>query len=178
MDINTALIIILILFLAFLIYLFVKKHDPKELFSDFGNIVPEKDIDTLQQRKFIPAKLGDEIDNQNVMEKAISGMLTTHTPTEPSWSTSNTGTMTGFYLNKPSKTYIQEAYENRAMDADEAIARKQEHHGDMNRKALDGKIRSTKNIYEKYFVPELDQNEKRVWWSSEAEDHETTFDLH
>jgi hypothetical protein len=179
MDLSEVLIIVIILILAVTI---ITKREflVSEGKSEYGNISLEKDIDSFQQRTFIPASSQGEIDNQGVVDRAISGYLTQHTPNEPGVTNSSNAVMTNFYLKNPTMSkdmYIREPYESKAIDADEALSRKQQHRGDMNRKAIDGKTRSTKNIYQKFFETEGDQNEKRVWWSAEADDHETAFDL-
>ena len=185
LNINTALITILILVVIFLSYnLYLNRQESiignnDENFDKYGNINLDKDVDTLQQRNYIPIeKNNSTINNNGVIDRAIYGYITEHTPNEPGISNSSSATMTNFYLGQPAETeFIRESYDVRAIDADEALSRKQQHRSDMNRKAIEGKVRSTKNLYNKYFADELDQNEKRDWWSSEADDYETSFDL-
>lgn len=61
------------------------------------------------------------------------------------------------------------------LNADEKLARRQKHRGDINKKATDGRVRSTANLFRKFFQNELDENEKRVWWSAESRDVDTDF---
>lgn len=55
-------------------------------------------------------------------------------------------------------------------DADYMIARMNVHAGAKSKKAIDGAVRATANRFRRVFQNELDYNEKRVWWSSEADD--------
>jgi hypothetical protein len=60
-------------------------------------------------------------------------------------------------------------------NVDELLARKQQQRAAINKRALDGRVRATRALYNKYFTEELDENEKRVWWSSESADIETDW---
>lgn len=82
-------------------------------------------------------------------------------------------------MDDPKKGLYSEStviFNDRAFDMDERLARKQKHRGEINKKATDGRVRATANLYKKYFTDELDENEKRVWWSNEAKEIDTDFD--
>jgi hypothetical protein len=186
MDMNFILVIILVILIIFFTIKLCKNEHligwDNENYDKYGNIKTEKNVDTFDQRTFVPIEpsMGTNIDNQDVVNRAIRGQISPHTPLERGVSPSSSATMTNFYLGDKHSNInpiIREPYEVKALDMDEILARKQQHAGDKNRKALDGKIRSTKNIYQRFFADECDQNEKRVWWSAEADDYETDYDL-
>ena len=58
-------------------------------------------------------------------------------------------------------------------DMDERLATEQAIN--RNKRAMDGYSRSTRNIYDKYFKEELNENQHRVWYSDEAQDMETSW---
>jgi hypothetical protein len=53
------------------------------------------------------------------------------------------------------------------MNVDEQIARKSQHRGQLNRRAIDGNVRGTRQTYDKIYQRELDSNENRVWWETD-----------
>ena len=69
----------------------------------------------------------------------------------------------------------QEPLNERALSMDDKLARKQQHRADINKRAIDGRVRATKNLYEKYFANELAENEARDWWDGEASDNENDY---
>lgn len=183
-KIEVAIILLLLIVLIFFGYEYITNKETliatDERATTYGNIVPEKDIDTMLQRKYIPLpKEIDKknIDNSDVIERAIEGYITQHTPNGIGVSDSTSATLTKRYLKEPEEQFVREPYQARAYDADEASARRQQHRGDIEKKAIDGSVRSTKNRFAKYFREELDQNEGRVWWSAESKKYDTDFDL-
>lgn len=62
-----------------------------------------------------------------------------------------------------------------AYDIDTGLANKQRYRAIMNKTAIDGAVRSTRNFYQKNFSNELDENERRVWYSEEASPVATDF---
>lgn len=61
-------------------------------------------------------------------------------------------------------------------NADEMLARKQQHISSANKRATDGLIRHTSASYKKYFANELAENERKDWWSAEADTVDTDWD--
>jgi hypothetical protein len=61
------------------------------------------------------------------------------------------------------------------LDLDHAIMQKTAHTNNLNKRAIDGRVRTTKKLYEKYFENELAEQEDREWWSAEASPIETDF---
>ena len=143
-------------------------------FSKYGNISLSNDIDMSQQRVY--ASVGspnDPIDNSDVIDMAVSkgSMLyqsinNNITPIKSTMSQDVLGS---------SGTVEYDIPMTGSQTIDEVLARKQQHRASINKKAIDGHVRSTKKIYEKYFKDELDENESKVWWSSEAQEIETDF---
>jgi hypothetical protein len=62
-----------------------------------------------------------------------------------------------------------------AINIDDKLSRGQMHRSLMNKRAIDGTVRATRNQFDKYFVNELDENEKREWWNHQADDVETDY---
>ena len=58
-------------------------------------------------------------------------------------------------------------YNHEALDADDGLARRQEYRSLINKKAVDGRVRSTKDIYSKYFAAEFDEEPRHEWWGGE-----------
>ena len=52
---------------------------------------------------------------------------------------------------------------------DELIIDRMNIHNHRAKEALDGRARVTKNLYQKYFTNELDENENREWWSTDED---------
>lgn len=55
---------------------------------------------------------------------------------------------------------------NHDVDSDTKIMNRQKKHH--NKTATDGRVNTTKKLYEKYFTNELAENEEREWWTAEA----------
>lgn len=55
-----------------------------------------------------------------------------------------------------------------AQDFDDRSTLKQKHIGNKNRDAIAGATSATANVFNRYIRGELDENEARVWYSSEA----------
>lgn len=55
-----------------------------------------------------------------------------------------------------------------AKDFDDRSTLKQKHIGNKNRDAIAGAVSATRNVFDRYIRGELDENESRVWYSSEA----------
>lgn len=53
-----------------------------------------------------------------------------------------------------------------AIDSDDLLAKKQEHRAQINKKAIDGRVKSTREIYDKYFAAEFDEEESHEWWGN------------
>lgn len=62
-----------------------------------------------------------------------------------------------------------------AINMDDKLARGQTHRSEMNKRAIDGAVRATRNQFDKYFANELPENESREWWSHQADDNETDY---
>jgi hypothetical protein len=147
--------------------------------SLYNNVSVSNDIDSMEQRP-IQLDVGsskDFIDNSDIVELIVQGGDNTFMPSAgiPVSSTSS-AEMSTFTLGAPSGLpYMDDAagYDipssGRGYNLDELLAKKQMHRGAMNKKALTGAVRSTRNIYQKYFQNELSENAGRVWWSNEGD---------
>ena len=51
---------------------------------------------------------------------------------------------------------------------DEKGVKKQKQAGDKNRRAITGAVTATRNVFDRYFREELDENEQRDWYDLEA----------
>lgn len=148
-------------------------------FSKYGNVSLSEDIDMAQQMdsdafnatafKNSGFNKSSTIDNNDVIEEAITRGVSLFNPSENSFTPINGNAVD---LVQASKFDIPLSGKQ---NVDELLARKQQQRANLNKMAIDGAVQSTKNIYEKYFSEELDENEHRVWWSSEAQDLETDW---
>jgi hypothetical protein len=149
--------------------------------SKYGNIIESSDIDMMDQRLHgldlsDPAGREQRIDNSDVVEMALNKGNAVFQPNGVGVSATNSVDLASFTLHEPGVMSAYDLPQSNFMDLDEVLSRKQQHRANMNKKATDGHVRSTKNIYNKYFKNELDENEKRVWYSAEAQEFDTDFD--
>lgn len=135
--------------------------------SRYGNL-PISEIDMSTQE--MPSGFGSAtgvIDNSDVIEQAITRGVSLFNPDGSGFSPLQADSATvGPGMNNPLSG---------KQNIDEMMARKAQHTSSLNKRALDGAVRSTKNKYWINFQEELDENEKREWWTSEAQDMETDW---
>lgn len=116
------------------------------------------------------------IDNSAAVEEAISRGNTVFQPSAQGVSTTSSAMLSNFNLAEPGPIPdFSIPLNNRATSVDESLARKMQHRGAMNKKAIDGAVRTTKNKFQQLFRNELDENEGQNWWSAQAQDIETDF---
>jgi len=58
-------------------------------------------------------------------------------------------------------------YNHEALDIDDGLSRRQQYRSLINKKAIDGRVRSTRAIYDKYFAAEFDEAPRHEWWGGE-----------
>jgi hypothetical protein len=148
--------------------------------SQFGNISTSGNVDTLFQRHTdldMTDVKADDLDNSDIVQEAIQRGSSIFQPNTAQGTTaSQAGYHSNFKLAQPGMYMEYSVPINpRGYSADEALARLQQHRAEINKKAIDGAVRSTRNVFEKYFVNELNENEDREWWSAEAQSFETDF---
>lgn len=152
-------------------------------YSEYNNISLSRDIDTMTQRRADLVFSNDPskpIDNSDLIHEAAMNYSSTFQPQLSQGVTaSQSADGSGFNLGEPDAPAGIIKYSvplnDFAYDLDESLARKQQHRSDMNKKAIDGAVRSTRNIYQKYFSNELNTNSEKQWWSAESTDFETDF---
>lgn len=148
---------------------------------DFG-VMP---VSQLQRDYDLPegADNKDEMDNADVVTRFITGGADTYVPEEAS-SQSYYKVHDLAYPKHPGYEmgagsdllYGQSVPLNEnAINNDDKLSRGQMHRSQMNKRAIDGAVRATRNQFDKYFSNELDENEKREWWSHQADDVETDY---
>lgn len=150
--------------------------------SDYSNISTHDDIDSMRQRILnpIPPALG-EIDNSDVVAQVVQRGNTVFQPNGVGVTPTISAEMSKFSLGGPSGIpYLDDdtPYDIPQVNVnslDETIARKQAHTALNNKKAIDGHVRSTRNIYQKYFTDELNENSDREWWGNNGTSLETDF---
>lgn len=181
---NQVLLIILTLIVFYFIY--EKLHQKKETFdvigdnydkeiSDFGNISIPNDIDMTKQQDILLASSNnhDILDNTAVVDEIISKGTTLIQPDGYGFSPTEGNP---YDISKKISEFHKYDYPlTGSQNADEMLARKQQQRSNLNRQSLDGSVRATRELYSKYFQEELNENEKRVWWSSESQPIETDF---
>lgn len=143
------------------------------------------DLDNMLQRNYSmdfgkradgSYQASDEIDNSDAVEEAISRGNSVFQPSMQGVSATSSAMLSSFNMAEPGPMpEYKIPLNNRATTVDESISRKQQHRGGMNKKAIDGVVRNTKNAYKRCFLNELDENEHKVWWSAESNDVETDF---
>jgi hypothetical protein len=148
--------------------------------SQYGNIGISNDVDTLFQRNTdldMTDVAPDDLDNSDYVQESIQKGSSIFQPNTAQGVTASQGAYhSNFKLAQPG-LYMEYSVpiNPRGYTADEALARKQQHRSDINKKAIDGAVRSTRNIFNKFFQNELHENETNEWWSAEAEEFEADF---
>jgi hypothetical protein len=148
--------------------------------SQYGNIGTSSDVDTLFQRHTdldMTNVAPDDLDNSDFVQDSMQKGSSIFQPnTAQGVTASQAAYHSNFKLAQPG-LYMEYSVpiNPRGYTADEALARKQQHRADINKKAIDGAVRSTRNIYERFFQNELNENENTEWWSAEAAEFETDF---
>jgi hypothetical protein len=152
-------------------------------FSEYDNISFQRDIDSMGQRN-IDLELSPvdttEFDNTDIVESAIAKHSSNFQPDRAhGFSSSNSAYLSNMTLGEPDPNGNNLRYtvplNDFAYDLDESLSRGQQYRASINKRAIDGAVRSTKNIFQRFFNNEMDENEKRVWYSAEAQDLETDF---
>jgi hypothetical protein len=126
----------------------------------------------------------NELDNADVVNQFITGGAQTHVTGEV--------TSANFYevrdLVYPKKAGERIGYakpdivygshlplNDEAISIDDKLTRGQIHRSEMNKRAIDGAVRSTRDQFNKYFANELPEAEAAEWWNNQAEDAETDY---
>ena len=151
-------------------------------FSEYKNISLSRDIDTMEQRR-IDLDLtnpNQPIDNSDIVESASFKFSSNFQPNNSQGITSTSSAYhSGLTLGEREPNAASLKYtvplNDAAYDLDESLARGQQHRSSINKRAIDGAVRSTKNVFQKVFTNELNENAEREWWSSESTDFETDY---
>lgn len=174
-------------------------------FSPYGNIKTSSDIDSMMQRNTNMDYIGYNdvgdggeirvidnsgeirvidnsgeirvIDNSDLIEDFMQKSSSIFQPNTAQGVTATSSAYhSNFTLHEPGM-FLQYStpINSRGYTADEGMSRLQQHRSSINKRAIDGAVRTTKNRFAKFFANELDENEKRVWYSAEAADIETDF---
>lgn len=77
----------------------------------------------------------------------------------------------GVYAYDPIKKR-QGAFNAEAFDNDDALSRRQEFRSGINKRAVDGMSRNTRNVFDKHFLAELAENDYEPWWGKEEEEND------
>lgn len=125
----------------------------------------------------------DEMDNADVVTRFITGGADTYIPEEASSQSYNKvydlayPKHPGYEMGAGSDLLYGQSVplNENAINNDDKLSRGQMHRSLMNKRAIDGAVRATRNQFDKYFGNELDENEKREWWSHQADDVETDY---
>jgi len=150
-------------------------------YSEHGNITMARDIDSMQQRSIdLDLSSSDDIDNADTVETAIEKHSSNFQPDRAhGFSSTNSAYLSNYTLGEPNPAMAKLSYtvplNDAAYDLDESLSRGQQYRASINKRSIDGAVRHTRNSYNRVFSNELKENEKRVWYSAEAEDLETDF---
>lgn len=80
-----------------------------------------------------------------------------------------------YEISRGSSLYIPETVVPESNDLDFALTKRHQFSQELSKTAIDGRVRHTKNTYQNVYELELEENESRDWWSSEAADTENSF---
>jgi hypothetical protein len=152
-------------------------------FSAYGNIRTSNDIDSMTQRQTAldwaqaSGVADNELDNSDLVEDFMNKGSSIFQPNTAQGVTSTKSAYhSNFTLHEPGLAMQYSTPVNsRGYTADEGLSRLQQHRSSVNKRAIDGAVRTTRNRFAKFFRNELDETEKRVWYSAEASDIETDF---
>lgn len=153
-------------------------------FSEYDNISLTRDIDSLQQRVPIINFPGNsEIDNSDLITQIVNHGDTVFQPAHGfGVSTTSNASMNSFTLGGPSglpfldDESVYDSPTNGQINIDEKLAINQQHRGSIAKKAIEGFVRNTRNVYQKYFTDELNENSNRIWWDNSSDEGlETDF---
>jgi hypothetical protein len=155
-------------------------EEPVRLDNKATHMAPREippEVDTIDQRITDIIYPNDTIDNSDVVQGYLQKGSSIFQPgTAQGVTTTSSANHSNFTLAQPGMYNQYSVPLNpRGYTADEALARKQQHRGNMNKRAIDGMVRSTRNVFQKYFTDELKENENREWWTAEAQPIETDF---
>jgi hypothetical protein len=161
-----------------------------ESYSKYDNMSLAWDMDSMKQRTpdSIPKpRPGDpkynKFDNSDVVAQAVSRGDVIFQPAQgPGVSTTTDADLSPMVLAAPSGLPYMDDYSmydsptNGWIDIDQKLAIAQQHRGAINKKAIEGYVRSTRNIFQKYFTEELNTSPSE-WWTDDfnGESMETDF---
>lgn len=154
--------------------------------SKYGNINSDE-VDYMGQTdvKNLTFNHSTEIDNGDIFEEVFSGD-TMYSPAEAYsrdfYNIKDREWYTKFF-QKPQNIVVPSDYSiplnEGGTNADAGLARRQMFRGEINKKAIDGMVRSTRNLNERLYTHELAENYAREWVSDQGDDvmggTETTF---
>jgi hypothetical protein len=150
-------------------------------YSEHGNISMARDIDSMEQRVIdVVIDNAGPIDNADSVESALEKHSSNFQPDRAhGFSSTSSAYLSNYTLGEPNPNTAKLSYSvplnDAAYDLDESLSRGQQYRASINKRAIDGAVRHTRNSFARVFSNELNENEKRVWYSAEAEDLETDF---
>lgn len=175
-----AVAIIIVLLLVFWSRSGATKSAAEHMHSPWGN-VGSADIDKLGAQHDIgatmdPTQFGDpndpatqSLDNSDGIAQLIAGQgPDVFLPNGRGTTATSYGGRGGFAESEPSYN-TPWMLPQTGTNADEMLARKQQHISSANKRATDGMIRHTAASFKKYFANEMAENERKDWWSAEAD---------
>jgi len=150
-------------------------------YSEHGNITMARDIDSMEQR-IIDVVIDNKgpIDTADAVEASLERHSSNFQPDRAhGFSSTSSAYLSNYTLGEPNPNTAKLDYRvplnDAAYDLDESLSRGQQYRASINKRAIDGAVRHTRNSFARVFSNELNENEKRVWYSAEAEDLETDF---
>lgn len=153
--------------------------------SKRGNISWEDDAGPVTQTDRDILMESNDLDNSDIVSAYTEGGSQTHVPLEGSSSDFHSvhqlaypkhpGYETGDGPTDLMYSEYQVPLSDRAINMDDKIARKQHHRADINKKAIDGAVRATKDQFERFFSNELAEAEAEPWWEGGETDKESDF---
>jgi hypothetical protein len=154
-------------------------------FSEFGNISLIDDIDSTHQRRadlIIPSTpdVEEDLDNGDMVGASMLKHSSLFLPNNAQGVTpTSSAYMSSFTLGEPDPGTASIQYsvplDDSGFNLDQALARGQQHRASINKRAIDGAVRATKNLYKRVFGNELAEHEEREWWGAQSTTFETDF---
>ena len=161
-------------------------NDQDHALSKQGNISWEYDAGPVTETTRDIAMDNPELDNTDVVRTYTEGGASrTYVPQEAASKDffsvrdltypKHPGFVTGTGPSDVLYSEYQVPLSDRAINIDDKMARKQHHRAEMNKKAIDGAVRTGRNYFERFFANELAESGTYPWWEGDATDKESDF---
>jgi Ca2+/Na+ antiporter len=145
--------------------------------SKYNNISKDFDVDYLGQdetKSLIPSKQSNEIDNSEVFDNILnqSSMFSPNEAHSRDYYNVEDRAWYSKHFQQPQNITVEGLtipINERGVNADDSLTRRQITRGEINKKATDGRVRATKNLFQRFFKNEQAESYATEWWGGEGE---------